>query len=261
MPVLMAVLVLVVSLATFLALLSPALDEAVEVGGAEIVADSEVIVYLSPGLESEELSQAEAELKEIRGVDHVRLATTGDIANTRGGYEVGSDISNVRTLVLNGAWSQESVVFTSREVAGVDKADAGLGERVGWAVPLLQAVVPWLTGVLGVAGLVLVANVVFAAARSRREEAQIMRLVGASWLTTWSSLGAVVLVPVVVSMLVTTLAAALAWPSLLQLISPRAIEAVPASTVLASGLRLTAVATAVSVGVSQLGLLTSRHKP
>jgi cell division protein FtsX len=259
MPVLVVVLILVVVLATFLALLSPALDEAVEVGTTEIVADSEVIVNFSRSLDSQEMARAEAELQQIAGVAKVRPATTGDIANTREGYEVGSDISNVRTLVLTGTWSQESVVFSSRAVAGVDKATAGLGERVGWAVPLLQTVVPWLTGVLVLAGLVLVANVVFAAARSRREEAEIMRLVGASWLTTWSSLGAVVLVPVVLSIVMTTIAAALVWPSLLRLISPRAIETVPSSTVLGTGLRLTVVATAVSVGVSQLGLKASRR--
>lgn len=259
MRLLVVVLFLVVGLATFLALLSPALTETVEVGSVEIVAGSEVIVYLSPGMNDEETSRSETELEEIRGVDHLRPATTDDIAATQQGYEVGSDISYVRTLVLNGVASQESVLYSSSEVAGVERADAGLGDRVGWVVPFLQAVVPWLTVVLALAGVLLVANVVFAAARARREEAEVMRLVGASWLTTWLSLGTVVLVPVVIAMIATTLAVSVAWPHLLQLISPRSHAAVPASAVLGNGTRLIILSTLMCIRVSQLGLLAVRR--
>lgn len=85
MPFLVGVLALVVALASFFVLLSPALSEAVEVGGTEIIADSEVIVHLAPSLSETEVTRAEEELAGIVGVFDVRPAAPEDIANTRRG--------------------------------------------------------------------------------------------------------------------------------------------------------------------------------
>ena len=259
MPLLVFALTLTVSLATFLALLSPVLDQAVDAGTTEVIKGSEVIVYLATGIDVDAASLATEELGDVFGVEHVRLATSGDIASTRRGYEVGSDISHVRTVVLDGRAPQAVVMIGAKEISGVETVDAGVGDRTGMTVELLQTVVPWLTALFGVAGLVLVVNVVLAAARSRRDEAQIMRLVGASWLTVWANLGVVVVVPVIASMLVTTGVVSLASSNLSTFLSPGSTQFAQGSAVMGVGLRLTAVAAIVTVGVSQLGYLAVRR--
>lgn len=258
MPLLVVALFVTVGLATFLALLSPLLEEAVDVGGASIIEGSEVIVYLDTEMDANEAALASEELGAISGVAHVRLATSDDIASTRRGYEVGSDITHVRTVVLDGRVPQTDVMSRVRQVSGAETVDAGVGDRTGLTVELLRTVVPWLTALFGVAGLVLVANVVVAAARSRRAEAEIMRLVGANWFTVWANLGVVVVVPVVASMLVTTAVVSLASAELLVFITPGSTEVAHGVTILGEGLRLTIAAAIVTVGASQLGFVAVR---
>lgn len=87
-----------------------------------------------------------------------------------------------------------------------------------------------------------------------------MRLVGASWMTVWSSLGAVAFIPVVISMLVTTVVVSLASTRLLAVIAPTGDQpSLSGLDVFGVGLRLTALVAIVTIGVTQLGLLSTRR--
>ncbi|MFZ0627527.1 MAG: hypothetical protein WAN34_13620 [Acidimicrobiia bacterium] len=86
-----------------------------------------------------------------------------------------------------------------------------------------------------------------------------MRLVGAGWLTVWADLSVAVLVPVVLAMLLTTMVVSVASSSLLAWLSSSAIPRHLGLTVLGNGLRLTAAAVIVSVGLSQVGLVAVRR--
>lgn len=109
-------LALSVCLATFLGLLSTVLNQGVEVGSVEIISGSQVIVYLSPQLDAEASAMAAKDLGGVFGVGQVRPATSEDIAATKAGYEVGSDIGHVRTLVLDGRAPQTAVVVAVQRV-------------------------------------------------------------------------------------------------------------------------------------------------
>jgi cell division protein FtsX len=259
-PVLVSVCVVTVGLATSLALAAPALSELVAVGGAEAVSGSEVIVFVSTNLDVGEIPVVERQLESLVGVDHLRDATADDLAATLTGFEVGADISSAKTLVLDGSLAQSSVLSRALGVHGVEKAEAGVGMRVGWAISLLELVVPWLAALFAVAAVILVANLAFATARTRRDEAHVMRLVGAGWMSIWFSLGTVVVLPVVATVLSTSVAWALAWPRLLEsLVSPHANGVVPATSFMRTGIGLTFIAAATSAGLTQLALLPSKR--
>lgn len=257
MPLLAVALFVTVGLATFLALLSPLLGEAVDVGGTSIIEGSEVIIYLDTEMDANEAALVSEELGVLAGVAHVRLATSDDIASTLRGYEVGSDISHVRTVVLDGTVPQTDVINRLRQVPGAVTVDAGVGDRTGLTVELLRTVVPWLTALFGLAGLVLVVAVAVAAARSRRDEAEIMRLLGANWFTVWANLGVVVLAPVLASMLVTTVIVALVSSGLIGMVG--STEEAHGAAIVGEGLRLTTAAAILTVGASQLGFLSVRR--
>lgn len=259
MPYLVLALALTITVATFLMLLSPVVEYGVNAGGVQVIQGSEVIVYMATGLDPETAALAFEELEAIPGVEHVREATSADIASTETGYEVGSDMSHVRTVVLDGTEPQRDVIADAWRVLGVDKVDAGVGDRTGLTVEVLGTVVPWLTALFGLAGLILVVNIVVAAARSRQGEAQIMRLVGASWFTVWAYLCSVVVIPVIASMLITTGVVWMASSKLLTFLSPDSVQLSTGSSVLGVGLRSTAVALMIVVGASQVGLLASRR--
>lgn len=259
MPLVVSTTILVVALATGLALLSTMLDEGTDVASSEISAMAQVIVWLDPELNPEETDEAGATLAGLPGVHVARPATEGEVAETTTGFAVGSDLSGIRTLELDGSLTQATVVDDVRRIEGVENAEAGVGDRLELTGSLIVLVVPWFAGFLGIAGVVLIANLAYAAARGRREEAQIMRLLGATWVATWASLATVVVLPLVLTVLVTTLAVALTWPLLLGWFLPDTNWPGGGSNVVVTGLWLTLVAGLVAVVMARIGLARSER--
>lgn len=184
-PVLLSATVVVVGLATLFSLLAPPLNELVEVGGTATVSGSEVIVDLSSALSDEGIQATEAELRGLPGVAEVRQALPGDLAATKRGLEIGEDLTLIRTVVLDGSVSMEEVAPMADQVPGVERVELGVGVSMGWTIALVELVVPWLAVLFAVAGFIAIANLSLASARTRRDEASVMRLVGASWPVVW----------------------------------------------------------------------------
>lgn len=79
-----------------------------------------------------------------------------------------------------------------------------------------------------------------------------MRLVGASWGYIWASLGTAVLVPIAAGVVVTTLAVTVLWDRILDVL-PRS-AAVPASSLLGSGLRIAVISAVIALAMVRIGV-------
>jgi cell division protein FtsX len=259
MPTLVSVTVIIVALTTVFVLMYPLLEQVVGVGDAEVIRRSEVIVLLDEGLDQEQLADAVENLGRLNGVAAVHLSTGGDLSALSRPLPGAAEDLNLLTLELDGNVPVESVEFHAGEASGVVDVFLGVGVSSGLAVDLLELVTPWLAGMFALGGAILMANLAHSISRTRREEAQIMRLIGAGGLSIWIRLGAVVLIPVVATIVATTALVTIAWPwAVGTWIGPDAVELVSGWEVLRLGLLLAAAASLAGAAIVHVGLKASR---
>jgi hypothetical protein len=259
MPTLMSVTVIIAAMTTVFVLMDPLLGQVVEVGDAEVIRRSEVIVLLDGGLDEEQLDDAAANLGGLGGVAAVHASTGSDLGALTRPLPGAAENLNLLTLELDGTVPIESVEFHAGEATGVVDVFVGVGVSSGLVVDLLELVTPWLAGMFAWGGAILMANLAHSISRTRREEAEIMRLIGAGGLSIWIRLGAVVLIPVVATIVVTTGLVTLAWPwAVGTWIGPYAVELVSGWEVLRLGLLLAAASSVAGAAIVHVGLKASR---
>lgn len=252
MPGLVITTSVLVAVATWLALLAPILSEGTEIGTVAIGAGSEVVVELAADLDSAAIAQVEGILAALPGVELMRPSTAGDLSSSLFGVTPDQDLSGFRTIVMDGSQAQLDIVRDAAQLHGVNRAEPGVGDRADRVATMLRTLIPWIAPIFYVFGLILIANLAFAVARTRREEAHVMRLVGASWGYIWASLGTAVLVPIAAGVVVTTLAVTVLWDRILDVL-PRS-AAVPASSLLGSGLRIAVISAVIALAMVRIGV-------
>jgi cell division protein FtsX len=255
-----SVTVIVVALATVFVLMHPLLDQIVDVGDSEVTRLSEVIVLLDEGLDQEQLDDAADNLGSLRGVANVRASTESDLSALSRPLPRAAENLNLLTLELDGNAPVEDVEFHASEASGVAQVFLGVGVKSGLAVDLLELVIPWMAAMFALGGAILMANLAFSVSRTRREEAKIMRLIGAGAISIWIRLGAVVLIPVVATIVTTTALMSFVWPQAVGIwIGPDAVDLVSGWEILRLGTVLAAAAFVVGAAIVQLGLRASRN--
>jgi cell division protein FtsX len=255
-----SVTVIVVALATVFVLMHPLLGQLVDVGDAEVIRISEVIVLLDEGLDQEQLDDAADNLGSLRGVANVRASTESDLSALSRPLPRAAENLNLLTLELDGKAPVEDVEFHASEASGVAQVFLGVGVKSGLAVDLLELVIPWMAAMFALGGAILMANLAFSVSRTRREEAKIMRLIGAGAISIWIRLGAVVLIPVVATIVTTTALMSFVWPQAVGIwIGPDAVDLVSGWEILRLGTVLAAAAFVVGAAIVQLGLRASRN--
>lgn len=255
-----SVTVIVVALATVFVLMHPLLDQIVDVGDSEVTRLSEVIVLLDEGLDQEQLDDAADNLGSLRGVANVRASTESDLSVLSRPLPRAAENLNLLTLELDGNAPVEDVEFHASEASGVAQVFLGVGVKSGLAVDLLELVTPWMAAMFALGGAILMANLAFSVSRTRREEAKIMRLIGAGAISIWIRLGAVVLIPVVATIVTTTALMSFFWPRAVGAwIGPDAVRLVSGWEIFRLGSVLAAAAFVVGAAMVQLGLKASRN--
>lgn len=253
------VTVIVVALTTIFVLMHPLLEQIVDVGDSEVTRLSEVIVLLDEGLDQGQLDDAAENLGGLRGVANVRASTESDLSALSRPLPRAAEDLNLLTLELDGNVPVEDVEFHAGEASGVAQAFLGVGVKSGLAVDLLELVTPWMAAMFALGGAILMANLAFSVSRTRREEAKIMRLIGAGPLSIWIRLGAVVLIPVVATIVTTTALMSFLWPwAVGAWIGPDAVRLVSGWEILRLGLLLATAATVAGAAIVHVGLKASR---
>jgi cell division protein FtsX len=259
MPTLVSVTVIIVALTTVFVLMDPLLGQVVGVGDAEVIRRSEVIVLLGEGFDQEQLDDAVEDLGSLSGVAAVHVSTGKDLSAITRPLPGAAENLNLFTLELDGSTPVENVEFHAGEERGVVDVFLGVGVSSGLVVDLLELVTPWLAGMFALGGAILTANLALSISRTRREEAEIMRLIGAGGFSIWIRLGAVVLIPVVATIVATTALVTIAWPwAVGTWIGPDAVELVSGWEVLRLGLLLAVAASVTGAAIVHVGLKASR---
>jgi cell division protein FtsX len=255
-----SVTVIVVALATVFVLMHPLLDQIVDVGDSEVTRLSEVIVLLDEGLDQEQSDDAADNLGSLRGVANVRASTESDLSALSRPLPRAAENLNLLTLELDGNAPVEDVEFHASEASGVAQVFLGVGVKSGLAVDLLELVTPWMAAMFALGGAILMASLAFSVSRTRREEAKIMRLIGAGAISIWIRLGAVVLIPVVATIVTTTVLMSFVWPRAVGTwIGQDAVGLVSGREIFRLGSVLAAAAFVVGAAIVQLGLRASRN--
>jgi cell division protein FtsX len=255
-----SVTVIVVALTTVFVLMHPLLEQIVDLGDVEVIRLSEVIVILDQGLDQEQFDDVADNLGSLRGVADVHASTESDLSAVSRPLLRAAENLNLLTLELDGNAPVEDVEFHASEASGVAQVFLGVGVKSGLAVDLLELVTPWMAAMFALGGAILMASLAFSVSRTRREEAKIMRLIGAGAISIWIRLGAVVLIPVVATIVTTTVLMSFVWPRAVGTwIGQDAVGLVSGREIFRLGSVLAAAAFVVGAAIVQLGLRASRN--
>lgn len=250
-PVLVSLTTVVVFVATLLVLAGPLLTNAARAGETYVTMNSELIVLLDPELTAEERNQATAALSVVDGVEAVRASEPGDVESLPPNqilrYQSGSTLTVEPTGLITVEHIQTRVIRTP----GVVDAALGLGVPSLAMMEMVGLVLPWLALAFFVAGIILVANLSFMVARTRIEEADAMRMVGADTSSIWLRTGLVVALPTLVVVLAATALVALVGPPVVGSYFPDDVRGMmTVRPVLQTGSLLAAAATFTAIAFS-----------
>lgn len=237
-PSIVTMTVVTVLLGTAMALLGPLLRELTEAGDTYVTMNSEILVLAQPDFRGD-LAEVSAALSGMDGVNLVREATRSDLEalppNQQSRFQSGDPL----VIEPTGRVPVQAIHHQVEDVPGVASVALGVGVPSQWTIELVENLVPWLAVAFLVGAILLVANLSFMTARSRAEEAEAMRLVGASTLSVWIRIFLVTAIPTVFVVALTTGAIATAGPSIAAWLLPEGATMVGATnTILASGLLL-----------------------
>lgn len=250
-PVLVSLTVISVLVATVLVLANPILSQVSQAGEVHVTMNSEIVILLDADLGSGEAAEIRSGLAAIDGAQVVRPSEPEDLESLPPSEIFRFESGPTLVIEPTGFVDVQAIQFKATQVSGVSDTALGIGVLSQLAIDLVQILLPWLTVAFLVAGLLLVANLAFLAARTRSQEAEVMRLVGAGTWMIWLRTGLVIAVPTVVVVLVTTALVAAAVPTVAGiLLSDQAASVVSAGPVIRSGLLLTAAAAFIATTLS-----------
>jgi hypothetical protein len=238
--------IVVVALATFVAVAGPMLDQLAAVEQFGVNRRSWVVVHLDPGLVPAATATTEQDLLALPGVDEIADSSPRELGLIPQIESPVADPGNYRTLGLDGAVVPEEAAADAGSVEGVDSAFPRTAQRPETNRAFYEQVLPMVTLLGGGLALILIIRLAFRAARTERHR-------GTGPFLTWVRHGAVVVVPVVLTILGSSALAALLWPPLIRpVISSLATGLILSGPVLDTGLRIALYALA---GVTVLSLV------
>lgn len=200
-PLLTGVATLTVAMAAFFVLLMPTLAELTSVGEAYATMHSEVLVLLEDDLPPDAAKEALSELEKLPGVERLDPSTQEDIGLIAPGLILKYSGGEALTITPTGFVPVQEIRFQASQIQGVSDSALGLGILSSLLVELLELLLPWLTSAFGIAAVILLTTLAYQVAWLRRDEARVMRLVGAS---TWDILLRVTVAIAIPALIATT---------------------------------------------------------
>ncbi len=211
-----------VSVGSVLTLLGPLLDEAVDAGDEYVTMNSELIVLAdsSTPIDIAELADA---VSSVDGVQLVRPSTTQDLEALPPNQIFRFTSGETLVIEPTGRVRVEAIRQEALDIRGVSDVALGVGVPSQMTIALVRALLPWVAIAFFVSALILIANLSFLLARTRRAEAEAMRLVGGTTLSIVIRTGLVVAVPTVLSIVATTTVVALTASSIVSAFLPSGV--------------------------------------
>lgn len=224
--------IVIVALSTFVVVMAPMLEQVAAVEEFGVYRRSWVAVHIDANLSPSVRASVETELLSLSGVDEIADSTKREVGLVVASEPPESDLENYRTLGLDGSVDPDKVASEAAAVPGVDASYPRFALPPESNHAFYEQILPMLTLIaLGVA-MLLVVRLAFLAARTKRH-----RELGL--LATWVRHGAVVVLPVVLTIVGASCLGALLWPPLVgPVVSSLASGLISGGPILEVGLEL-----------------------
>lgn len=254
---LFSVTIVVVALSTFVLLAAPMLEQVEAVEEFGVNRRSWVVVHVDPASTRPESSSIAEDLLKLAGVDEVTGSTKREVELVVATEPV-PDLENYLTMGLDGSESPDYLAREALAVPGVESSYPKSAQAPESNRAFYEEILPLVTLLTAGVGLILVVRLAFLAARTKRRKESGL-------LVSWIRHGAVVVLPVFLTMVGASLVAGLLWfPVVSPMVSSLAQELITGNAILEVGLQYAFYALLVVTMLTFIAMASERpgkHTP